>query len=71
VDEAMKKLRPPLHFSRSASFKSQAQKWNEARLFEVLDLLLESEALCKTTGVPAEAACARALFNVAAMARMR
>jgi DNA polymerase-3 subunit delta len=71
LDEAMKKLRPPLHFSRTASFKAQAQKWTEARLFEALDLLLETEALCKTTGVPPEAACAHALFNVAAMARMR
>ena len=67
----MRKLRPPLHFSRTAAFKAQVQKWSEAKLFEALDLLLETEALCKTTGVPAEAACARALFNVAAMGRMR
>jgi DNA polymerase-3 subunit delta len=71
LDEAMRKLRPPLHFSRTASFKAQVQKWSEAKLFEALDLLLETEALCKTTGVPAEAACARALFNVAAIGRMR
>jgi DNA polymerase-3 subunit delta len=71
LDEAVRKLRPPLHFLRLSSFKSQAQKWNEAKLFDALDLLLETEALCKTTGVPAEAACARALFNVAAMGRMR
>ena len=71
LDEAMKKLRPPLHFSRTASFKAQARTWNEAKLFEALDLLLETEALCKTTGVPAEAACARALFNVAAMGRTK
>lgn len=71
IDFAMKKLRPPLHFSRTASFRMQAQKWSEARLGEALDLLLEAEALCKTTGVPAEAAVARALFNVAAMGKMR
>ena len=71
IDGAMKKLRPPLHFSRLSSFRGQAQKWNEAKLGEALDLLLEAEALCKTTGVPAEAACGRALFNVAAMGRMR
>ena len=71
IDGAMKKLRPPVHFSRATSFKAQAQKWTEARLAEALDLLLEAEALCKTTGVPAEAACGRALFNVAAMGRMR
>ena len=71
IDGAMKKLRPPVHFSRSASFRNQAQKWNDAKLGDALDLLLEAEALCKTTGVPAEAACGRALFNVAAMGRMR
>lgn len=71
LDGAMRKLRPPVHFSRTASFKSQAQKWNEAKLFDALDLLLETEALCKTTAVPAEAVCGRALFNVAAMGRMR
>jgi len=71
IDGAIKKLRPPLHFSRLPSFRNQAQKWNEAKLGEALDLLLETEALCKTTGVPAEAACGRALFNVAAMGKMR
>jgi DNA polymerase-3 subunit delta len=71
LDEAIRKLRPPVHFSRLPAFKAQAQKWNEAKLGEVLDLLLETEALCKTTGVPAEAACGRALFNIAAMGRMR
>ena len=71
IDGAMKKLRPPVHFSRSASFRNQAQKWSDAKLGDALDLLLEGEALCKTTGVPAEAACGRALFNVAAMGRMR
>ena len=71
VDGAMRKLRPPVHFSRAASFKAQAQRWSETKLIEALDLLLEGEVLCKTTGVPAEAACGRTLFNVAAMARMR
>ncbi|MBU6298697.1 MAG: DNA polymerase III subunit delta [Alphaproteobacteria bacterium] len=71
LDGAMRKLRPPVHFSRAASFKAQAQRWSEPKLFDALDLLLEGEALCKTTGVPAEAACGRTLFNVAAMAKMR
>jgi len=71
IEFAIKKLRPPLHFSRVTAFKSQVQRWNEARISEALDLLLEAEALCKTTAVPAEAALSRALFNVAAMARGR
>ena len=69
LDEAIRKIRPPIHFSRVASFKSQAQKWNAERLGEALELLLEAEALCKTTGVPAEAVTGRTLFQLAAMAR--
>jgi DNA polymerase-3 subunit delta len=71
TDGAIRKLRPPVHFSRAASFKNQAQRWSEASLLEVLDQLLDTEALCKTTAVPAEAACGRALMNVAARARAR
>ena len=53
------------------SFKMQVSRWSEERLADALDLLLETEALCKTTGMPAEAVCGRALFNIASMARMR
>jgi DNA polymerase-3 subunit delta len=60
-----------IHFSREASIKAQAQRWSEERLGAALDLLLDTEALCKTTGVPAEAACSRAFFTVAAWARLR
>jgi len=69
IDTAMRKLRPPIHFSRVSSFKAQANRWSEPKLLAALDLLLETEALCKTTAVPAEAACGRALLNIAAMAR--
>jgi DNA polymerase-3 subunit delta len=68
---AMRKLRPPVHFARATAFKNQAQRWSEAALSEVLDQLLDTEALCKTTAVPAEAACGRALMNVAARAKTR
>jgi DNA polymerase-3 subunit delta len=71
IDSAMRKLRPPVHFSRATSFKNQAQRWSEANLLEVLDQLLDTEALCKTTAVPTEAVCGRALMNVAARARAR
>jgi DNA polymerase-3 subunit delta len=71
IEAAMRKMWPPIHFSRTASFKAQAGRWSEDKLGEALDLLLETETLCKTTGVPAEAVCARALFNIAAMARAR
>jgi DNA polymerase-3 subunit delta len=71
VDEAMRKLRPPVHFARAASFKAQVQRWNGPRLADALDQLLEAEALTKTTAVPAEAVCARTLFTIAAMAKAR
>jgi DNA polymerase III subunit delta len=71
VDAAMKRGWPQIHFSRTTSFKAQVARWSEARLLDAGDLLLETEALTRTTGVPAEAATARALFNVAAMAKKR
>jgi DNA polymerase-3 subunit delta len=71
VEGAMKKGWPQIHFLRAASFKMQVARWNEDKLGEALDLLLETEALCKTTAVPAEAVLGRALMNVAAMARAR
>jgi DNA polymerase-3 subunit delta len=71
VDSVMRRLRPPVHFARTASFKAQVSRWTAERLAEALDLLFETEALCKTTGIPAEVVCARSLFTVAAMARGR
>jgi DNA polymerase-3 subunit delta len=71
LDSAMRKMWPPVHFSRTAAFKAQVSRWSEDKLGEALDLLLETEVLCKTTAVPAEAALGRALINIAAMARSR
>jgi DNA polymerase-3 subunit delta len=71
VDSAMKKLRPAVHFTRQTAFKNQAQRWSESALGDVLDQLLNAEALCKTTAVPNEPVCSRALFNVAALAKRR
>ncbi|HTQ12585.1 MAG TPA: DNA polymerase III subunit delta [Rhizomicrobium sp.] len=71
LDAVMRRMWPPVHFSRAASFKAQAARWSEDKLGEALDLLLETEALCKTTAVPAEAALGRALLNIATMVRQR
>jgi DNA polymerase-3 subunit delta len=69
LDPVIKRMRPPVHFSRVTSLKTQVRRWPQEKLAEALDLLLDAEALTKTTAVPAEAATGRALFNVAAMAR--
>jgi DNA polymerase-3 subunit delta len=71
LDMVMKRLRPPVHFSRSTAFKAQAQRWSTDKLGEALDMLLEAEVLTRTTGVPSEAVAGRALMNIAAMAKGR
>lgn len=68
-DSAIRKLRPPLHFSRAASFRSQLQRWNSSLLMDALEQLFETERLCKTTAVPAEAVCGQSLLQLAIMAR--
>jgi DNA polymerase-3 subunit delta len=69
-DTVARRARPPVHFTRLPGFKAQLRNWSDGRIAETLDLLLESEVLCKSTGVPAEAVCSRALFTVAAWARL-
>jgi DNA polymerase III subunit delta len=71
IDNVMKRLRPPVHFSRAPSFKVQAQRWSSDRLGDALDMLLDAEAMTRTTGVPAEAVTGRTLMNIAAMAKGR
>lgn len=68
-DTAIRKLRPPLHFSRAASFRSQLQRWSSSVLMEALEQLFETERLCKTTAVPAEAVCGQTMLQLALMAR--
>lgn len=69
LDTALKRLRPPIHFLRADSFKAQLRRWQQDRIGEALDMLLEAETLAKTTAVPAEAAVGRTLMNIAAMAK--
>ncbi len=71
IDTVMKRLRPPVHFSRATAFKNQAQRWNTDKLGEALDMLLDAESLTRTTAVPAEAVTGRVLMNIAAMAKGR
>lgn len=71
VDAAMKRGWPQIHFSRTASFKAQVSRWSEERLLDACDLLLETEAQTRTTGIPPQTVTARAFFTIAAMARTR
>ena len=67
-DQAMKTLRPPVFFKHAASFRGELQTWNVSRLAGALEALTDAEIACKTTGIPAEASCRRALLGIARQA---
>ena len=71
MDDVMKRLRPPVHFSRATSLQGPGPALDSDKLGDALDMLLEAEVLTRTTGVPAEAVCGRTLMNIAAMAKGR
>jgi DNA polymerase-3 subunit delta len=68
-DIAMKSLRPQVMFMQVDSFRTQLQCWSSAHLTDALDLLVDAEMDCKTTGMPSEAICGRALMRIAQAAR--
>jgi DNA polymerase-3 subunit delta len=69
LDSAVRGLRPPVFFKRVGAFKGQLRQWNTGRIARALDILIEAERDCKTTGMPAEAVCGRALMRIAQAAR--
>ena len=71
LNDIMRNMRPPIHFQRQDSFRSQVTRFSRARLEEALEALYDAEILCKTTAVPNEAVTGRALFTVAALALAR
>ncbi len=69
MESAMRSMRPPPHFSRKADVQRQLRLWNRRRLDRALELLLETEMQCKTTGVPDLAICGQALLRIGQAAR--
>lgn len=70
VEKAVARLKPPVIFLRADSFKAQARRWNLKRLARAMELLLEAETDCKSTGIPADAVCGRVLLRIAQAAPM-
>lgn len=66
---AIKTFRPPLHFRVADALRDQLPKWTVVRAAAALDILLEAEIACKSTGMPAGDLCDRALMRVAFAAR--
>ena len=69
VERAIKAMRPPLHFKLEKSISSQCRNWPNARVTRAMEIILEAERACKTTGLPADAICGRALMRVAGAAK--
>lgn len=69
IEMALRSLRPPVHFSRTQAFQQQLRIWDLPRIAHGLDLLLQGEAACKTTGAPDHSLCSQAMMQVAQLAR--
>lgn len=67
--EAIGKLRPPVFFAERDKFQLEVSRWNSRKVEQALDILMEAELDCKTTGNPADVICARALLRLTKAAR--
>lgn len=63
--EACNKLRPPVFFAEKDKFTREVGAWSAKKLEQALDILIEAELDCKTTGNPVDVICARALLRLA------
>jgi DNA polymerase-3 subunit delta len=69
VPEAMAGLRPPVFYKLQDGFRAHLRLWPPPRLAQALSLITQAELDCKATGAPAEALCARVLWQIAVAAR--
>jgi DNA polymerase-3 subunit delta len=58
-------LRPPPFRRDAERMVRQLQRWSPKRLAAALERLLQAEIDCKSTGLPDETMCARALLDLA------
>ena len=64
IDNAMKKLSPPVFFKQAPMFRAQVNSWSLPALSSILEKLAALEAQCKQTGMPAETLCAQAVLAI-------
>lgn len=67
--EAIGKLRPPVFFGERDKFQREVSMWSARKVEQALEILIEAELECKTTGNPADVICARALLRLTKAAR--
>ncbi len=69
LGQLIKSHRPPIFFKHQQLIQHQLQYWRAPRLAQALAILTQAELDCKTTGMPADAVCGRALIRIANAAR--
>ncbi len=65
AEQAVTSLKPPPHFRVAAEIKSQLARWSPDRLGQALELLVNTEIDCKTTGMPGDELTGRAIMSLA------
>ncbi len=71
LDDAVKRLRPPLFWKLAPAFRTQVAAWTLRSLARALGRLLEAESDCKRSGAPEATICSRALLEIAVNAPTR
>jgi len=71
AQEAMKSLRPPVFFKRTAAFAQALSAWSAPMLLRAAEQTQALELACKQTGSPDLALCRRHLASITAQARAR
>lgn len=69
MDQAMGMLKPPVFWKVRGRVQSQLKRWPPQRAAYALDLLLEAEVDCKTTGMPEAEITSRAFLQLCRAAR--
>lgn len=62
LEDAGKKLRPPLFWKAKASFEAQVTGWSAAQMERAISVLAAAEAQCKQTGSEPAVLCGRAVL---------
>lgn len=65
IRQLIKSHRPPIFFKHQPTIERQLQHWRPQQLAQAMEILTKTELGCKTTGLPAEAICGRALIRIA------
>lgn len=69
VEDAMKRLRPPVFFKQADGFSRQARNWPVSHIHRALNILLDAERDCKSGLSIDVALCERALTQITQVAR--